>query len=102
MQVGQKLEIEFASKFRILVGSPFIQQQDRTPFEQADNKSEAHALSARKINGVELAVGKARFVVQPELGEQIGELGHVRIGHAIEPLKQVEIGKYRGDQAPII
>ena len=63
----QKLEIEFAAEFRVLVGGPFVEQQDRTLFEQGDNQREAPALSARKIDGAELAVGEARLVVQPEL-----------------------------------
>ena len=97
MQRGQQFEVEFASKFRVLVGGPFIQQQDRTLLKQTDDEREPLALAALEVNGAKFAVGEARLVVQPELREQLREFGGVRIRNSVEPLEEMKIGKDCGD-----
>ena len=56
LQLGQQFIIEFASKVRILVGSPFIQQQDRALLQQTHDEGQALALSTREVERAEFAV----------------------------------------------
>ena len=56
LQLRQQFIIEFASKVRILIGSPFIQQQDRTLLQQTHDEGQALALSAREVERAEFAV----------------------------------------------
>ena len=55
-QIRQQFVVEFAPEFRILFGRPFVKQEDRTLFEQADDERESPALAARKIERAKLAV----------------------------------------------
>ena len=101
LQRRQQLVVELAPKIRILVGGPFVQQQDRTLLQQAHDQREALALAAREVEGAKLAVGEARLVAQPELRQQPIDLGGVRIGNPIEPLKQMIVNENRGDQCAV-
>src|SRR5437016_2799808 len=64
MQCRQQIVVEFAPKFRILIGGPFIQQQDRTLLEQAHDQSEALALTRRQVDSIERALREAGLLQQ--------------------------------------
>ena len=75
VQRRQQLEIELAAIFGILICRPFVQQQDRALFQQADDQCEASALAARQVDGAKFAVGEARLVLEAELRQQPIDLG---------------------------
>ena len=47
LQLRQQFVIEFASKIRVLICGPFVQQQDRTLLQQTHDEGQALALSTR-------------------------------------------------------
>ena len=70
MHRRQEFEVELAPELRILVGRPFVQQQERALFELRDDQRQPLALAAGQIDGAEFAVGEPRLFVQLELREQ--------------------------------
>src|SRR5262249_4063936 len=101
-QVRQELVIEFAPEFGILLGRPFVEQQNRTLFEQADDECEPPALAARKVERTELAVSQTGLVGQTELGQQALNLARLRIGYSVQALEQVIVEENPGDQRSIL
>src|ERR1700687_994848 len=98
LQLRQQLVVELVPEVWILVGGPFVQQQDRTLLQQAHDERDALALAAREIERAKLAVFEARLVAQTELRQQPIDLGRVRIGNSIEPLEKVIVKENRGGQ----
>src|SRR6267378_176008 len=86
-QCREQLVVEFTPKFRVLLGSPFIQQQDRTLLQQTHNEREAFALASGQIDGAELTVGYASLVGQSVLRQELIDLGGIRIRNPVETLK---------------
>src|SRR5262249_13711350 len=101
LQRRQQFVVELPPKIRILVGGPFVQQQDRTRLQQAHDQRDALALAARQIEVAELAFGQAGLVEQSKLRQQPADLGRVRIGYPIEPAKQGVVNENSGDQRPV-
>lgn len=58
LQIRQKFVIEPASKIRILICRPFIQQKDRTFFQKADDQRQALPLATGKIERAKFAILK--------------------------------------------
>ena len=102
MQCRQQIEVEFAPKVRILISSPFIQQQDRTLLQQAHDQGEALALARRQVDGVKVPVREVGLVQQSKLRQQPIDFDGVRIGDPIESLEEMIVDKYRRDQLAII
>src|SRR5262245_48231090 len=101
LQFRQQLIVELAPKIRILIGCPFVQQQDRALLQQTDDECQSLALPTREVEGTELAVGKARLVGQTHLPEQSIDLGRVGLGHTIESPKEMIVNENRGNQRSI-
>jgi hypothetical protein len=47
MQCRQQVELEFPTKIRILISRPFVQQKERSLFQQAHNESQTFTLTRR-------------------------------------------------------
>jgi hypothetical protein len=45
VQLRQNIKVELAPKFWVLIGGPFVQQQDRPLLQQAYDEREAFALT---------------------------------------------------------
>src|SRR4029077_16139714 len=88
-QLRQQFVVEFAAKFRVLVGRPLVQQQNRPLFQQRDDEREAFALAVGKIEGGKFAAGHVGLVDQAELPQQAVDLGRIGIGNPVEPVKEV-------------
>src|ERR1041384_2294718 len=99
MQGRKNFEIELSPEFRVLIGSPFVEHQQRTLLELSHDQSQPPALAARQVRGSKLAVRQVGFFMKLELRQHLHELRRVRIVDAVQALKQVEIGKDRGDEA---
>ena len=84
-----------------MIGGPFIQQQDRTLFQQADDERKTFALAAGEVKRLKLAVGQARLVKELKLSQQPIDLGAIRLGDPIEPLKQVIVNENCGNQRAV-
>ena len=95
MQCRQQIEIEFVPKVRILISSPFIQQQDRTVLQQAHDQGEALALAGRQVDGVKLPVREAGLVQQSKLRQEPIDFDGVWIGDPIQPLEEMIVDKDR-------
>src|SRR5262245_14710274 len=100
-QVRQEFVIEFAPKFGILLGRPFVEQQNRTLFEKADDECEPPALTARKVERAELAISQPSLVGKTELGQQALNLPRIWLGYPVKPLEQVIVEEYARYQRTI-
>src|SRR6185437_2173507 len=60
-QLGQKLIVELASEFRILLGGPFIKQTYWPFLEQGNDQGKAAALPARELQRPEFTVSQPGF-----------------------------------------
>ena len=65
MQIRQYFMINFAAKFRILLGRPFVEQQDLTFLQQGNDQRNALALTGREIQRAKLTIGHAGFSLVP-------------------------------------
>src|SRR4029450_7336893 len=95
-QVRQEFVIELAPKFGILLGRPFVEQQNRTFFEKADNEGEPPALPARQVERTELAISEPGLVGKTELGQQTLNLSRIWLGYPVKPLEQVIVEEDAG------
>src|SRR5882757_2000644 len=100
-QFRQQLVVELAPKFGILLGGPFVQQQDGTFFQETYDQRETFALAPRQVEGRELTVGEARLVGQPKLRQQSTEVRRVLVGDPIEPLEKMVVHENRREQGTI-
>ncbi len=98
----QQIVIEFAPKFRILFGRPFVKQEDWTFFEQTDDQRQTPALAARKIERTKLAIRQSGFVAQTELRQQAVNLARIRLGYPVKSPEQMIVEENRRHQSAII
>src|SRR5512145_1807942 len=101
LQLRQEFIVELAPKIRVLIGSPLVQQQERTLLQQTNDERKALTLSARQVEGAEGTVDKTRLFTQSKLREQPIDLGIVRAGNTIKSLKEMIVNENRGNQRAI-
>ena len=75
VQRWQEFVVEFITKFRVLVGGPFVQQKNGAPLQEGDDERQTLALTTRQVESSKLRVGKARLGNQAELRQQAPDLG---------------------------
>src|SRR5262249_10494485 len=102
LQGRQQFVVELAAEIRVLVGRPFVQQEDRTLLQHAHDERKTLALAAGEVERAEFTLNEPRLIAQPEFRQQPIDLAGVRIGNSIETPEQVIVNENRRDQATII
>src|SRR3954465_4367934 len=93
-QLRQQVFVELSPEVRILLGRPFVEQQDGSLFQQAYNERQTPALAGRKVERGKLAVHDASLPIQPEIGQQPVESRRIRLGYPVEPVEKMIVGEY--------
>ena len=85
--VRQQFVIEFAAKFGVLLGGPFVENHDRAFLQHADDQRQAAALATGQIERAELAVGERGLVGEAKLRQQALDVARGGVGQSVEPLE---------------